>query len=76
VAHIIAANQNLAGRRQVFFVSIGGFDTRASQNSIQPNLMAQLDHGLAYFDATLQALNLGLVFPNLKNFSTANRGFV
>jgi uncharacterized protein (DUF1501 family) len=58
VAHIIAAAPALGVKRQVFFVSIGGFDTHANQNGVQPNLMAQLDHGLAYFTNTLSALAL------------------
>ncbi len=44
-------------RRQVFFVSIGGFDTHDLQNRNQANLMAQLAHALRYFDTALGALN-------------------
>src|SRR6267142_2094812 len=58
VAHIIAAAPALGAKRQIFFVSIGGFDTHANQNNVQPNLMAQLDHGLAYFYTTLSGLGL------------------
>jgi len=58
VSRIIAANQALGARRQVFFVSIGGFDTHASQNAVQPILMAQIDHGLNYFYSTLTSLSL------------------
>jgi uncharacterized protein (DUF1501 family) len=58
VAHIIAAAPALGVKRQVFFVSIGGFDTHANQNNVQPNLMAQLDHGVAYFYNTLAGLGL------------------
>jgi len=58
VARIIAASGSLGVKRQVFFVSIGGFDTHAGQNTIQPNLMAQIDHGLNYFYSTMQGLNL------------------
>jgi uncharacterized protein (DUF1501 family) len=58
IAKIIAAAPTLGTKRQVFFVSLGGFDTHANQNVSQPTLMAQLDHGLGYFQATLQTLNL------------------
>jgi len=43
-------------RRQVFFVSLGGFDTHSLQNSQQALLMARLSQGLAYFDTALAAL--------------------
>jgi uncharacterized protein (DUF1501 family) len=58
VASIIAAAPALGVKRQIFFVSIAGFDTHANQNGVQPTLMAQLDHGLAYFYNTLTALGL------------------
>ncbi len=43
-------------RRQVFFVSMGGFDTHDIQNRNHADLMARLAHALAYFDATLGAM--------------------
>jgi uncharacterized protein (DUF1501 family) len=42
-----------AARRQVFFVSLGGFDTHDKQNRNQADLMARLAHALRYFDTTL-----------------------
>ena len=45
-----------AADRQVFFVSMGGFDTHDAQNRSQADLMARLAHGLAYFDATLGSM--------------------
>ncbi len=44
-------------RRQLFFVSLGGFDTHDFQNRSQADLMARLAHALAYFDGALGALN-------------------
>ena len=44
-------------RRQVFFVSIGGFDTHDLQNRNQAVLMAQLAQALTYLDTTLGGLN-------------------
>jgi len=53
VAKVIAANQVLGIRRQVFFVSMGGFDTHDVQNTSQSPLMARLAHAMAYFDGAL-----------------------
>jgi uncharacterized protein (DUF1501 family) len=59
VARMIDAG--LAGttgvRRQVFFVSLGGFDTHDLQNRNHANLMARLAQALRYFDTALGALN-------------------
>ena len=44
-------------KRQVFFVSLGGFDTHDLQNRNQADLMARIAHALRYFDTTLGALN-------------------
>jgi len=48
-----AGNAAVGASRQVFFVSVGGFDTHDNQNRSQADLMARLAHGLSYFDATL-----------------------
>ena len=58
VARLIDAS-NAAGvqaRRQVFFVSMGGFDTHDNQNRNHADLMAKLAHALRYFDTTLGAM--------------------
>lgn len=57
VAKVIAANAVLGIRRQVFFVSIGGFDNHDIQNTSQSPLMARLAHAMAYFDGALANLN-------------------
>ncbi len=57
VAKMIAAAPALGLKRQVFFVSMGGFDTHDGQNDAQPHLMAELSQGLAYFDTALK--NIG-----------------
>jgi len=58
VARLIDAGQRgLTGAtRQVFFVSLGGFDTHDGQNRSHAELMARLDHALKYFDDTLGLL--------------------
>ncbi len=44
VVQMIAAAQALGMRRQVFMVSMGGFDTHANQMRDQPAHMAQVAH--------------------------------
>lgn len=53
VARMIAASAGLGVRRQVFFVSLGGWDTHDSQNTAQPNLLAKVAHAMSYFDGAL-----------------------
>jgi uncharacterized protein (DUF1501 family) len=56
VARIIEARQALGTRRQIFFVSLGGFDTHDGQNRSHTSLMARLSHALKYFDDAMGAL--------------------
>lgn len=58
VAGMIAAAPKLGLKRQVFFVTLPGFDTHSGQNNRHTELMMQLDHGLAYFDTVLQSLGV------------------
>ena len=58
VARLVAARGSLGVKRQVFFVSLGGFDNHDLQNPGHADLMARLSHGLAYFDAVLGALGV------------------
>jgi uncharacterized protein (DUF1501 family) len=44
-------------KRQVFFVSLGGFDTHDLQNRNHADLMARVSQALRYFDSALGALN-------------------
>jgi uncharacterized protein (DUF1501 family) len=44
-------------KRQVFFVNMGGFDTHSNQNNTHTSLMAQLAHGMRYFDTALGNIN-------------------
>lgn len=53
VARMIAAAPTLGLRRQVFFVSLGGWDSHDVQNSAQANNLAKVAHALAYFDGAL-----------------------
>ncbi len=58
VARMIQAGRTgaVGVRRQVFFVSLGGFDTHDQQNVTHPRLMAQLAHGMSWFDNSLGTL--------------------
>ncbi len=73
VARMIDAG--LAGatgvRRQVFFVSLSGFDTHDFQNRNQADLMARLSHALRYFDTTLGALG---ALGNVTTFTASDFG--
>jgi uncharacterized protein (DUF1501 family) len=44
-------------KRQVFFVSLGGFDTHDAQNRNHADLMARVAQAMKYFDDTLGLLN-------------------
>jgi uncharacterized protein (DUF1501 family) len=53
VAQIIKVKNNLSVNRQVFFCSLGGFDTHSDQIHIQQNLLSQVSPAMkAFFDAT------------------------
>lgn len=58
VARMIDASSNasIGAKRQVFFVSLGGFDTHDGQNNGHAQLMARLAHALRYFDTALVAM--------------------
>ncbi|MET0333577.1 MAG: DUF1501 domain-containing protein [Rhizobacter sp.] len=60
VARMIDACRSgaIGARRQVFFVSLGGFDTHDLQNRAHAELFAKLAHGMRYFDDTLAAMGL------------------
>ncbi|MYM32317.1 DUF1501 domain-containing protein [Duganella sp. CY15W] len=56
VARIIAARGTLGLKRQVFYVSLGGFDTHDFQRANQADLLAKVAHAVAYFDSTMASL--------------------
>ncbi len=53
VARMIAAAPTLGVKRQVFFVSLGGWDSHDVQNRDQPNNLSKVASALAYFDEAL-----------------------
>jgi uncharacterized protein (DUF1501 family) len=58
-------------RRQVFFVSMGGFDSHDLQNRNNADLMAKLAHAMRYFDTALGALNAR---ANVTTFTASDFG--
>ncbi|MGI8482539.1 MAG: DUF1501 domain-containing protein [Chthoniobacterales bacterium] len=58
VAKLIAARTNLGMRRQIFFCSVGGYDTHGDQLVGQANLLTELSQALNAFYATTQELGV------------------
>lgn len=58
VANTIAVRGALSASRQIFFVGIGGFDTHSAQAVDLPNLLRELDTGLAAFHSAMVSLGL------------------
>lgn len=55
VASLIAARATLGINRQIFFCSLGGFDTHTAQLGTQASLLTTLDQALkAFYDATVE----------------------
>ncbi len=71
VARMIATNSALGLRRQVFFVSLGGWDSHDIQNTTQPNNLAKLAQALSYFDNVLGSVG-GLNMRNAVTTFTAS----
>ena len=57
VARIIGARNAIGAQRQIFFVSMGGFDTHDNQNMGQADLLARISHAIGYFDSVMS--NIG-----------------
>ncbi len=58
VARMIASRNQLGAKRQVFFVSLGGFDTHDNQLDTQPGLHTQIGNALSYFYNTTVAMGI------------------
>ncbi len=58
VARMIASRSQLGAKRQVFFVSLGGFDTHDDQLATQPGLHTQIGNALSYFYNTTVAMGI------------------
>jgi uncharacterized protein (DUF1501 family) len=58
VARLIAKRNDFGVRRQIFFVSIGGFDTHANQAATQADLLSDVDSAIASFYESTLALGV------------------
>jgi uncharacterized protein (DUF1501 family) len=58
VAQMVAAAPGLGLRRQVFMVSLGGFDTHSNQLRDHPRLGARVAHAVDWFLASLRGAGL------------------
>ncbi|HMS79300.1 MAG TPA: DUF1501 domain-containing protein [Burkholderiaceae bacterium] len=54
VARIIGGRTTLGMQRQVFYVSMGGFDTHDNQTTNHATLMQRLSEAISYFDTLMQ----------------------
>jgi uncharacterized protein (DUF1501 family) len=57
VARMIGGRAALGVKRQIFFVSLGGFDTHDGQRARHADLLARVAHAISYFDTVLASLN-------------------
>jgi uncharacterized protein (DUF1501 family) len=71
VARMIAARSELGMSRQVFYVSIGGFDTHDDQLTTQPALLSQVSQAFGAFDSVLAELG---VRDMVTTFTTSDFG--
>jgi len=76
VARLIEANRvgNIGIRRQVFMVSMGGFDNHDNQNRDHANQLAQLNHAIAYFDDVLGRMPAGDLRSQVTTFTASDFG--
>ena len=55
IAKLIAARTNLSMKRQIFFCSVGGYDTHGDQLAGQAALLTELSQGLnSFYNATVE----------------------
>ena len=69
VARMIATRPQFGLKRQVFFVSIGGFDSHDTQNRDHSLGMARIAHAMAYFDQVLGNIGGEDMRPNVTTFT-------
>ena len=58
VANTISARTNLNVRRQIFYVSIGGFDTHDNQHTDMPRLETQISTSISAFQNAMAEMGL------------------
>ena len=68
---MIGAGQTIGMKRQVFMVSMGGFDTHANQMRDQPVLMARVAQSIDYFMNAMRTMGL---LDNVTLFTASDFG--
>jgi uncharacterized protein (DUF1501 family) len=71
VARLVAGRSTLGAQRQVFFVSIGGFDNHDFLLTQHPGLLSQLANGLSAFESAMTELGLS---ENVTTFTASDFG--
>lgn len=71
IARVISAQSALGQNRQIFFASLGGFDTHDDQVNQLPRLQSILADAMAGFDADLQARGMA---DNVVTFTQSEFG--
>lgn len=71
VAKTIAIRSSLSSQKQIFFVSLNGFDTHINQLTQQANLLKQLSQSLAAFYSVLDEMG---VSNNVLTFTMSDFG--
>ena len=71
VAQMVAAGRALGMKRQVFMVTVGGFDTHGNQLRDHPALMGTVAGGIGWFTAAMNSMGLG---PNVTLFTASDFG--
>ena len=78
VAQLIRARTQLGAKRQIFFASLGGFDTHTDQLNSQTALYQQLSDAISAFstamsDSSIAAANAVTLFTESEFSRTSNR---
>lgn len=71
VAQLIAAQETLGLKRQIFYVTMGGFDVHDNQSKEQPELFAQLANAMSYFQGKMDTLGQS---ENVTTFTASDFG--
>ncbi len=71
VARLIAARGQLGPKRQVFLVSLGGFDTHDNLMDRHPALLTELGGALSGFQQALESIGVG---PQVTTFTASDFG--
>ncbi len=71
VAKLIAVRESLNATRQVFFITMGGFDTHDDQLANQPTLLGGVAASLAAFQSAVDGLGVG---ANVTAFTQSDFG--